>query len=461
MFVNRTKELQQLGHTLDTRRASLVRIYGRRRVGKTELLREVVRRRKGIFLLADEADRPQQLASLTRQIAEQTGGIRVPLHDWDDLFDQLETTGSSVIIIDEFQRLLENDRQAATRLQARWDSAWKERGPSIILCGSSIGMMQRLTEGRRGPLFGRITSDVRLRPFSYPAMRLLYPTETEEERIVRFAVFGGTPFYHELSLGRPLEDAVRDSFLAPGAPFVDEPQELLRLELKAPTRYNSILYEVGQGTHYLRELESKVGVKRGGLGPYLETLRHDLDLLEMEDPVCGLKRQARYRLSDPFFDFYFRFIFGNRPRMELGRGAAVWHEIKKDLPGHVGHVFERVVRDVLVQANGTRVRGAALDFDEIGRWWNRVGEEIDLIARGPKEIWAAEVKWSTIPVGLDIWRDLVRKISLLENPGRRPIRPVVVARGGFDRSVVDEAKKQGGVLLTLSDLEAMCESVPI
>lgn len=455
MFVNRKSELAELGAWLDQSKPSLIRVYGRRRVGKTELLRETVRRRKGLFLLADEADRPQQLASLSAQIAEQTQGLRVPLRDWDDLLTQIEASGRKFVIIDEFQRLLENDRQAASRLQARWDATWRETGPSVLLCGSSIGMMQRLTGGRRGPLFGRVSGDLRLRPFSYPAVRLLYPQETEEERVRRFAIFGGTPFYHNLSVGKPLKEAVISSFLSPMAPFREEPQELLRLELQSPVRYNSILYEVGQGTHYRGELESKIGVKKGGLGPYLETLRHDLDLLEMEDPVCGLRRQARYRLSDPFFNFYFRFIFGNRPRLELGRATAVWDEIAKGLNDYIGGLFERVVRDTLVAANGTVVKGVRLDFEEIGRWWNRTGEEIDLIARGKKEIWAAEVKWSGKPVGMDVWRNLTRKIGLMEGTNGIPVRPVMVSKGGFEPEVADEAAKEGGMLLTLEDVAAL------
>lgn len=318
-------------------------------------------------------------------------------------------------------------------------------------------MMERLTGGRRGPLFGRITADLRLRPFSYPAVRLLYPHEDEKERIRRFAVFGGTPFYHTLSQGRPLKEAVQASFLGPLAPFREEPQELLRLELKSPTRYNSVLYEVGQGAHYLRDLENKVGVKKGGLGPYLAALRDDLDLLEMEDPVCGIQKQARYRLADPFFSFYFRFIFANRPRLELGRAAAVWKDIESGLNDHVGRVFERVVRDIMVAANGRRVGDVTLDFEEIGRWWNRPGEEIDLVARGRTEILAAEVKWSAQAAGMGVWHDLIRKIPLLERTGGLPVRPAIVSRGGFAEDVVREARKAGGLLLSLSDLTTLAD----
>lgn len=461
MFVDRKKELADLLKAVRGDRPALARLYGRRRVGKTELLRELNKRAKGLFLLADEADRPQQLESFSRQLAEATKSLRMPLRDWDDLLDQIEAAGAPLVIIDEFQRLLETDRQAATRLQARWDERWQTKGPSVIVCGSSIGMMQRLTGGKRGPLFGRLTADQRLRAFSYGPVRLLYPNDSEEERIRRYAVFGGTPFYHVLSLGKPLKEAVVASFLEATAPFREEPQELLRMELKSPIRYNSVLYEVGQGTHYLGELESKTAVKKGGLGPYLEALKEDLDLLEMEDPVCGVRKQARYHLSDPFFAFYYRFVFGNRPKLELGRSEAVWKEVERDLDAHVGRTFERVAKDALIAANGSDVHGVRLDFDRIGRWWNRSGEEIDIVAVGSKEILAAEVSWSKQPATMADWQRVLRKIPLMERTDRKPIRAALVRRGGFARDVQEGAGTAGGLLLDLDDLTRVFEAHPV
>jgi hypothetical protein len=458
IFVNRDAEMAELDRVLARPEPQLVRIYGRRRVGKTALLQRLVARHGGLYLLADEADRPQQLESLDRQIALQTQGLRMPLREWDDFYDRIDEERPGVVVIDEFQRLLERDRQAATRLQARWDAAWHETGPSVILCGSSIGMMERLTAGKRGPLFGRLTGNLRLKHFDYTAVRLLYPELSEEERVRRFSVFGGTPAYHEPGLRSALKTAVVDAFLAPTAPLLEEPQELLRLELKSPTRYNSVLYEIGNGRRSLNELETSVRVSPGGLGPYMDVLRHDLDLVEMDDPVGGKRRQARYRLTDPFFEFYFKFIFSNRPRIELGRGPDVWKDIKMNLETHVGLVFERVVRDLLVALNGRKIKDHQLDFDEIGRWWDRTGREIDLVARGPRELWAIEVKWSRHPVGIDVWNRLVENAALVDSAKNVRVRPVVVARGGFDDRLSEEARKRGGLLLTFDDVTQALES---
>ncbi len=455
MFVDRQRETRDLESLLDHPTPQLIRVYGRRRIGKTELLRNLVRDATGIFLTADEADRRLQLESMSDQLAQQTRSLRRPYRSWDALLDHLEEVAPRVIVFDEFQRILSTDPQAVTRLQARWDARWRVSGPNVILCGSSIGMMQRLTEGRRGPLYGRLTGNLHLLPFDYQGVRLLYPTSSEEERIRRYAVFGGTPFYHTFSQGLSLEASVKRAFLDRTAPLADEPQDLLRFELQSPTRHNSILYEIGQGIHRLSDLESRVGVQKGGLGPYLEILRDDLDLIEMETPVCGVKRPARYVFRDPFFEFYYRFVFARRPQLELGRTDAVWRQIAADLEGHVGRVFERVVRNAFRLAQGRQIAGLPVEITEMGRWWNRTGAEIDLVVRGRHEVWAGEVKWGTHPVGPEVVHELVEKLPLLERTDNLPVRPFVVARNGLSSAGNLELRRVQGFSLDLAGLDRL------
>ncbi len=448
-FVDRVEELGSLEALLERDEPALIRLYGRRRLGKTELLRRLCEQHGGLYLLIDDADRRQLLDSLSQQVANEAGTLRTPYGDWDAFFEHLGQLRPPFVVFDEFQRLVENEQQAVTRLQGHWDRRMSEEGPPVILCGSSVGMMQRITDRKQGPLFGRLTGDMHLAPFSYGAARLLYPDLNEVERVRRFAVFGGTPYYHRFSVGATLEDAVSRAFLEPTAPLQEEPQSLLQLELKRPTRYNSILYEIGHGTHHLHELETKVGVPKGGLSPYLEVLRHDLDLIEMEDPVCGKRRKARYVFTDPFFAFYYRFIFGERPRLELGRQDAVWQDIEAELDAHIGLQFEEVAKQALIIANGTELDGVRIEFDAIGRWWNRTGEELDIVAKGPDEILAGEVKWSKEPVGPDLVHDLLRKASLMERTGSLPIRPLIVARAGLTAEAMEVAEREQAIVLDL------------
>lgn len=455
-FVNRFSELEGLGRALDAAKPAFVRLYGRRRLGKTEILRKLCEDRSGLYLLIDETDAPRQRESLSYQVARETETVALPYTNWDAFFDHLSRLGLSFVVLDEFQRLLASDRQAVSRLQQHWDSHLSRSGPSIILCGSSIGMMQRVTSQRSAPLFGRLSADLRLRPFSYAAVRLLYPGLPEDEVVRRFAIFGGTPYYHQFSVGRDLQSAVTDAFLAETAPLIEEPQNLLRLELKAPLRHNSILFEIGNGTHDLQGLETKVGVSHGGLGPYLETLRHELDLVRLEDPIMGARKRARYVFTDPFFAFYYRFVFDNRPRLELGRTKQVWADIKADLDAFVGLQFEHVAREALALANGGSIKGIPLEFEQIGRWWNRQGEEIDIAASGKAEAYLGEVKWSAKPVGLDLLEALTSKARKVEEIKGRPTRLLLVSRSGFQPELIGAAKARGVLLLDLAEIAALC-----
>lgn len=448
-FVNRQAELESLRGALSASGPALIRVYGRRRLGKTEILQKLTKELGGVYLLIDDADTSQVLASLSRQIAVETDSLPVPFRSWDDFYEHLiKNVSDRFVIMDEFQRLVENDRQAITRLQDQWDRRLRRSGPSIVLCGSSVGMMQRLTGGRKGPLFGRLTSDLRVRAFDYAAVRLLYPEADEMERVRRYAVFGGTPFYHQFSVGRALPDAIRGAFLEPTSPLRDEPQSLLQFELKSHTRYNSILSEIGNGTHKLSELEQKIGVKHGGLGPYLEVLKHDLDLVAMEEPVCGMKKQNRYVMTDPFFAFYYRFVFRDRPRLELGRIDAVLADIMKELDGHIGRHYEEVVRQALIRANGSKIDGIEIDFERIGRWWNKTGEELDLVAVGKREILAGEVKLGARPAGPEILHEIRRKSDLMEKAEGKPVRPVIAARGGLTPAALAAARDAKAIVLS-------------
>ncbi len=457
MFVDRESETRALRTLLRSRTPQLIRLFGRRRVGKTELLRRLTRSEGGLFFTADDADRRRQLASMADQLARQRRVLRRPYRDWDAFLDHLEEVRPRVVVWDEFQRVLASDPQAVTRFQARWDAKWRLDGPHMILSGSSVGMMERLAESSRGPLHGRLTGSLHLQPFDYPAVRLLYPAATEEERIRRYAVFGGTPFYHVLSRGRSLEAAVRRAFLDATAPLAEEPQDLLRREMRVSARAHSILYEIGQGTHLLSELENHIGVAKGGLAPYLEVLRHGLDLVEEESPVCGVRRPARYIFRDPFFEFYYRFIFSRRAELELGRADAVWKQIDAELDSHVGRVFERVVRHTLRAANGDSVAGRRIDGLEIGRWWNRAGAEIDVVVRGAKEVWAGEVKWSRRPLEFADVQGLLTRLPLLERTAHLPVRAFVVTRSGLTRNAREELERADGFSIDFADLSALLD----
>lgn len=450
-FVNRFDELRSLRNALDRDGSELIRVYGRRRLGKTELLTHLCEERDGIYLLVDDAETPRILESLSLQL-RRARAREPPLTNWDDLWETVGTVAPRLVVLDEFQRLFERSPEAVTRLQDRWDRELKRNRAKLVLCGSSVGMMQRIAQGRSGPLFGRLTLDLRMRAFGYAGVRLLYPDLSEEERVARYAIFGGTPHYHQFSQDQGLDDALAQSFLQDGAPLQEEPQNLLQYELRKSRRYNSILYELGNGTHELGEIASKAQLTATSLGPYLAYLMKEFDLVRLHDPILGKKRRGRYVLNDPFFWFYYRFVYPNLSRLELKQTEAVLTTIHDGLREHVSKAFEEVARETLKILNGRSHGGVDIHFDDIGAWWNRVGEELDIVAPSRERIVAGEVKWTKEAPDLGLLADIDRKAGLIEGRRARPVIPVVVSRTPATPGLQEAIRERGGLALSLVDV---------
>lgn len=452
MFVGRQEELRDLVAVLRRPTPQMVRVYGRRRLGKTVLLQELLKEERGLYFEVEEGERTLHLETLSEQLALQVGRAPRPYRTWDHFLDDVEGTDSRLAVFDEFQFLLTPRSGLAGRLKDRWDRKWRQTGPSVVVCGSSVGMMQRLTQGKGGPLFGRLTADAHIRPMGYAAVREFYPKLSEEDRIARYGVFGGTPFYHSLGLSGTLEEAVRRTFLQEYPPLLDEPGQVLRTELRSPARAGSILAALGAGRRSLHELETKVGVSSGGLNWYLPVLDEDLDLIRPDLPVDERHKMTRYAITDPFFEFYYRFIAPYRAAIEARQGDRVWQMIQQGLDSYLGRVFERVVREVLTLAQGRSVLGNKFEYEALGPWWDRSGNEVDVVAVAEKEIWAGEVKWSSSPVGVGIVAELLRKIPMLEQHFHRGVRPMVIARKGCTAEAETLIRESHGLALSLKDL---------
>ncbi|MCL4324287.1 MAG: ATP-binding protein [Candidatus Thermoplasmatota archaeon] len=460
MFVGRQTELHDLDAVLRRPVTQMVRVYGRRRLGKTVLLQELLRQHEGLYFEVEEGEKALHLETLSEQLALQLGRTAHPYRSWDDFLDELEESRRRVVVFDEFQFLLTPRSGLAGRLKDRWDRVWRKSGPSVIVCGSSVGMMQHLTHGRSGPLFGRLTADAHIRPMRYAAVREFYPRLPEEEKVARYGVFGGTPFYHSLGLAGTLEEAIRRTMLEEYPPMLDEPGQVIRTELRSPARATSILAALGAGRRNLHDLETKVGVQPGGLNWYLPILEEDLDLVRPELPVDERRKLTRYVISDPFFEFYYRFVAPNRAAIEAGQGSVVWKSIQEGLEGYLGRVFERVVREILESARGRALKGEKFDYEKLGPWWDRAGNEVDLVALGPKELWAVEVKWSSKPIDARGVGELLTKLPQLESRFHRGTRLLVVARNGCTKEAEEMLRKRHGLSLNLQDLTSILEQAP-
>lgn len=457
-FYNRTEELDALADAFDASGSDLVVVYGRRRVGKTELLKAFCNDRPHIYFLAAQEAERRQREKFAEQVATHFED-RVPrINGWDEAFTYLGEklqTEQTVVVIDEFPYLVAENDSIPSYLQGFVDEQLDGTDSMLILCGSSVSTMESEVLGHESPLYGRRTAQFDVRPFSFEQAREVI-TYGIGDAVRSYAVTGGTPMYLTLfDYDTPLAANIRSRILSPSAVLYNEPEFLLRTELRTPARYMSILEAVALGHTTPNEVSGATGIDSGPLSKYLQTLRR-LRLLEREVPVTASNKKSkrsRYRVADEFLRFWFRYVEPNRSGIEEAPDVVYRGTIAPDLPTHVATTFEDVCREALWA--GIR-RGDVDPYSELGRWW--YGEhEVDIVGLAPNDdrLLLAECKWTSDPVGRSLVERLRTKADHVRwGPGNRTERFALFSKSGFVDGLADEVDDNWS-LYGLSDLEAL------
>jgi hypothetical protein len=401
-FYDRENELDVLETAFESPGHDVFVVYGRRRVGKTELLKEFCTDRPHIYFLAAQEAEPRQREKFVEQIADRFDD-RIPRIDgWDEALDYLGeklATEQLIVVIDEFPYLVEENNSLPSYVQGFVDEQLQDTDSMLVLCGSSVSTMESEVLGHESPLYGRRTGQIDLDPFSFQQARDVIAYDIEDA-IRSFAVTGGTPMYLTLfDYERSLGENIQTQILSPTAVLYNEPEFLLRTELRNPARYMSILEAVATGHTTPNEIAGATGIDVGPLSKYLQTLRQ-LRLIDREVPVTASAKQSkrsRYRVADEFLRFWFRFVEPNRSSIEEAPGIVYDGTIEPGLPDHVAPTFEEICQEAVWEAIRRDELGP---YAEIGRWW--YGEdEIDIVGLAPDDdrILLAECKWTGEPVG--------------------------------------------------------------
>jgi AAA+ ATPase superfamily predicted ATPase len=369
--------------------------------------------------------------------------------DWRAFFqygrDRIKTR--TVLAIDEFPYLTEAEKGLPSIFQTGWDEYLRETPVFLILCGSSIAMMESEVLAEKSPLFGRRTGQIQLKPFRFAEARKFYPRASFDRCLEFYALAGGSPSYlKRLDPGRSVLDNIISQVLPPEAFLAREVEFLLREELREPRNYFAILKAIAFGKSKIGEIVNDTGLDKGILHRYLFTL-DDLQVIQKEVPVTErlpLKsRKGLYRIQDQFIKFWFRHILPNRAAIEEGRYERLLPRLESDFPALVAENYEKLAVDIV------RAReDLFFPMDAAGRWWNRE-EEIDLVAINEerREILFGEAKWSARPVGIDVYRDLKRKAPLVDwHNGERTERFCLFSRSGFTKNMRELARKEQAIL---------------
>jgi hypothetical protein len=378
MFVDREFEQKFLNEKYGSGRAELIIIYGRRRVGKTRLLQEFVRDKKHLYLMADVSE--NVLDSFSRIISKKYDFVR--FGNWDDFFEFLDSIARErvVVVIDEFQYLYKVDKAFPTILQRWWESL-KNSKIMLILCGSIISTIYKISLGYGSALYGRKTAELEVKPLKFAEIKNFFPRYSSKELVETYAILGGVPRYlEEFDDSVDIFSNIKNKILNRTSFLYNEPLNLLFEEFKDYSRYFGILNAIAEGATTFTEISLKSKVPQNKLSKYLMTLER-IGIVERIHPITERRaKRTLYRLSDNFYRFWFRYVYPNRSFLEIGEVDPVLEEIKSDFNAFVGLAFEDIVIEMLSKEY------------KAGRWWYK-DVEIDVVGIKRGEAVFFEVKW--------------------------------------------------------------------
>jgi len=461
MFIGREAELAHLETLYASGHAELFILYGRRRVGKTELLRTFCAGKTHIFFIATLSSDSDQLAAFSQEIyrlthAEVPEGFSYP--SWEAALRALgELPGRTVVVLDEFTYLIGGNKAIPSILQKVWDERLKNSNVFVILCGSYIGMMETEVIGYKAPLYGRRTGSNLLSPLELPTVPLFFPNYTPIQQVEAWAVLGGMPYYlSAFSDQMDIYTNIQKQILDVQGLLYTEPRLLLLEELREPRNYFSILRAIAQGSTRLNAIAQKAGVGDSPItARYLDILQQ-MRLVYRSVPATESQprksKKGIYHISDFFLRFWFRYVHPHQNALDLGMADGILAQrVRPTFEQFVSYAFEEAARSFVTRL----ARKGQLSFlpERIGSWWDQ-NSEIDVVAvsDSERELLVGECKWSTNPVGTDILENLKRKTqSLQQTKSWDSITYFLFAKSGFTPALQKQASKEGVHLISVED----------
>jgi len=429
-FINRKNELEFLERKYKSGRAELVVLYGRRRVGKTELIKKFIERKRGIYFLCTRDSIKENIRSLKEKFYELTKKelfLKLEVNSFFELFKILveEVKKERIVIaIDEFPYLIELEKGIVSVFQKIWDELLKNTKIMLILCGSSIGMMESDVLSYKSPLYGRRTAEWKISPFRFKDIHSMLKFSVED-LVKVWCVFGNIPFYlAQIDGNLSIEENIKRKIFTKGEILYNEPRILLREEFREPRIYMLILKHLSLGYNSFGKLSSATGIEKGNLSKYLSVLE-ETHIVEHILPLGGRKRGI-YHIIDPFFNFWFGFVYPNLSDLEVGLVEETFSKIKGHLNAYYGKMFEYLIMELIK----TKFIDELREFALVRKWWHN-DKEIDIVALDEKHKKAlvAECKWKNRVNAERVVKELEEKVGYVKELGNYKIEYAVFAKG--------------------------------
>lgn len=462
-FIGRKEELEKLNDEYK-RNNSFVVIYGRRRVGKTTLIKEFIKEKNAFYFLATEEAESQSMKRLANVISRVSNNPllqKVDFTDWMVLFQMIadyKPGEKKVFVIDEFPYLVKTNPAFPSILQNAWDEILKDKNVMLILSGSLISMMQKHALSYDSPLYGRRTSQIRLSPLSftevYASQKLSFTQAVEQ-----YSITGGVPKYLEFfEDDKSLIEQLKENVLSKNGFLYEEPYFLLRSESMMSVNYFSIIKVIADGNHKLSKIANALQQESTSLTPYLFPLL-DLGFIEKRTPITEKNpeksRKNLYYIADNFIRYWFRYVYPFKGELELDNTQIVIDEMNKDFKEKfVAFTYEDICKAIFLDL----CRNGLISFvpSRIGSYWlndSIEDTEIDVMAvdHQNKKVFAGECKYHEKPIDATVYFELKEKVQRNTElqkafPGYEFLYGLF-SKSGFTKRMIDIAKENNNVLL--------------
>ncbi|MGN0037734.1 MAG: ATP-binding protein [Coriobacteriales bacterium] len=462
MFIGRTQELKRLRTELERPGQGAVLVYGRRRVGKSELIKQALGAITplSIYYECKETSEADNLQSLSTLAAEALGLPPLAFNRIEDLLDclvQRSATAPLILVLDEYPYLRRVTKGLDSILQAVLDRNRSASNLKLVLCGSYIDAMRSLLDSHN-PLYGRVDLTINLKPMDYYEAAGFYSGFSNEDKVRLYSVLGGIPYYNRLvDTTLSVRENIKALIASPGARLENEVSMYLRSEISKIVNANEVFSALAQGyTRYKDILDQSHVTSAPAMVDVLDKLI-GMELVQRQAPInCpDNRKRASYRIVDPLSLFYYRYVFSHSSQMAIMDADVFYNRyIERDFEEHyVPHFFEEVCRQYLVRQN----RAGLMEplFEEIGRYSYddpvaRANGEFDVVTRDERGYCFYEAKFTAHPVGSKV---IAEEIAQVKATGLKCVGYGFVSRSGFEPKAL-EGIQENVRLITLDELYA-------
>lgn len=463
MFVGRKTELKEFNELYKKNCFQMSIVYGRRRVGKTFFINEFCKDKENIFFSCDQSNYQENLNKYSRLVLDHFKDNR------EENFASFESAINYIIehyknkkkpivlVFDEFPYLVYSNKSILSKLQNYIDNTLKKHNVFLILCGSYISFMEEKLLGRKSPIYGRRTSQLKLQPFNYYESKDFFDKQNSEQKLLYYGIFGGTPLYlNYIDIKKSFKANITSLILKKTGYLYEEPDLLLKQEINNPSIYYAIIEAIANGYTKLNEISTKIGEINSKCTKYLSILIK-LDIIDRITPIYekSTSRKSIYLIKDNYFKFWFRYVMGNKTLLESNNSDVVYEKkIMPTINDFMGHNFEKICTEYLLNMNS---KGKLpFLFTDIGKWWGtniktKKQEEIDVVASDKKSFVFAECKWTNEKIDENIYIDLLNKSENLHVNGKKYY--FLFSKSGFTQRIKERVKRDKNLFLI--DLNAL------